>query len=249
MAHRPSQSNWKPPSVDRILFNLDRIYASGVFWRVVSPQLLESQSRVMSAIALMAEKLKATLRPHDLPPPESHHRRYLPRFNCCDTPFIYPHRFFTASPSPEPKHDTLIMRHQRELRLFAEAVKRVEKKSPLDLEPTAANITLVYNQLAASIDFWEDAKFWCGMPWWRNSRFDFPWAPPTLLSETLDRGSPGQPLSSASNDPQRAVTFGEGEKDPSPKAPALNRVPRCSTVAHSEFSAVAFRLRAKLILV
>ena len=141
------------------------------------------------------------------------------------------------------------MRHQRELRLFAEAVKRVEKKSPLDLEPTAANITLVYNQLAASIDFWEDAKFWCGMPWWRNSRFDFPWAPPTLLSETLDRGSPGQPLSSASNDPQRAVTFGEGEKDPSPKAPALNRVPRCSTVAHSEFSAVAFRLRAKLTLV
>lgn len=88
MTQRLSESSWKPPSVDRILFNFDRIYASGIFWRVVSPQLLESQSRLMSAIALMAEKLKATL-PHDQPPPEGRHRRHAPRFNCQNPSLIY----------------------------------------------------------------------------------------------------------------------------------------------------------------
>ena len=81
MTHRPSESNWKPPPVDRILCSLDGIYASGVFWRVVSPQLLENQSRLMSAIASMTEKLKASLDPRDLSPPERRHRKYAPPFH------------------------------------------------------------------------------------------------------------------------------------------------------------------------
>lgn len=80
MAHRHSESNWKPPPVDQILCNIDAIYASGVFWRVVSPQFLGSQSRLMSAIASMTEKLKAALHPHDPPPPESRPQRYAPQF-------------------------------------------------------------------------------------------------------------------------------------------------------------------------
>ena len=251
MTHRLSESSWKPPSVDRILFNFDRIYASGIFCRVVSPQLLESQSRIMSAIALMAEKLKATLGPHDQSPPESRRPRYVPQFNCQYTCFIYFHRFFTVSSSQETKHDTLIMRHQRERRLHTEAVKRTERNSPLYLEPTTANIALVYNQLTASLEFWEDAKFWCGMPWWRRPQLDFPWAPPRPSSETLDHNpSPGRPLSTASSDSRRTVTFGEGEKDSSPIAPALARVPRCSTSTRSELSVVrVFLPRVKSISV
>jgi len=246
MTHRHFENNWKPPSIDRILCNFDRIYASGIFWRVVAPQLLESQSRLMSAIALMAEKLKATLHPHDQSLPENRHRRYASRFNRQNAPFISPRRLFVTPPSPQLKRDSLIVRHQRELRLYTEAVKRVEKKSTFDLEPTTADITLAYNQLAASLEFWKDAKFWYGMPWWRKPCFDFPWAPPRPLSETLDRGPPGRSLLPASN--QRTVTFGEGEKFSSPKAPALTRVPRCSTAAHSGLSMVrASRLRAKLI--
>ena len=248
MTHRLSGS-WKPPSVDRILSNFDRIYASGVFWRVVSPQLLESQSRLMSAITLMADKLKATLGPHGQSPSESRRPRHAPQFNCQCTSFIYFHRFFTTLTSQETKHDTLIMRHQREIRLYKEAVKRTKKNSPLGLEPTTTNITLVYNQLTASLEFWEDAKFWCGMPWWRKPHLDFPWAPPKPSSETLDRDPPpGRPLSTASSDFQRTVTFGEGEKVSSPKAPALTRVPRCSTATLSGLS-VVHRPIAKLISV
>lgn len=81
MVHCHPESNWRPPPVDRILYNVDAIYAAGVFWRVVSPQLLESQSRLMSAVTLMADKLKAALHPHDLSSPESRPQRYTPRFN------------------------------------------------------------------------------------------------------------------------------------------------------------------------
>jgi len=251
MTHRLSESGWEPPSVDRILFNFDRIYASGIFCRVVSPQLLESQSRIMSAIALMAEKLKATLGPHDQSPPGNRRPRYAPQFNCQYTYSIYFHRFFTTSSSQETKHDTLIMRHQRERRLYTEAVKRTEKDSPLYLEPTTANIALVYNQLTTSLEFWEDAKFWCGMPWWRKPQLDFPWAPPRLSPETLDHSPPpARPLSIASSDSRRTVTFGEGEKDSSPVAPALTRVPRCSTSTRFELSVVRPLLsRAKPISV
>ena len=76
MTHRPSESNWKPPPIDRILCSLDEIYASGVFWRVVSPQLLESQSRLMSAITSMTEKLKTALNLRDFSPPETRPRKY-----------------------------------------------------------------------------------------------------------------------------------------------------------------------------
>ena len=248
MTHRLSAS-WKPPSVDRILFNFDRIYASGVFCRLVSPQLLESQSRIISAIALMAEKLKATLGSHDQSPQETRCPRYAPRLDRQYISFIYFHSFLTTSPSQETKHDTLIIQHRREIRLYKDAVKRAEKRSPLDLEPTFANIAFVYNQFTASLEFWEDAKFWCGMPWWRKPNLDFPWAPPKPLSETLDCDPPpGRPLSTASNDSQRTVTFGEGEKDSSPKAPALTRVPRCSTSTRFELAVVrAIRSRARSI--
>ena len=243
MAHRLSESNWKPPPIDRILCSLDGIYSSGVFWRVVSPQLLESQSRLMSAIASMTDKLKAALHPRDLSPPENRPRKYAPPFNRKSVPFISFHRFFAPSPSPQEEHDSLLIRHRRERRLYAEAVKRVQKGSTLALEPTAANILRVYSQLTASLDFWEDAKSWYGMPWWRKPRLDFPWAPPRPLSQSLDR-DPGRPPLSTSNDPQRAVTFGEDEKGSSPQAPALTRVPRCSPAAHYELSALrTFRPR------
>ena len=149
------------------------------------------------------------------------------------------------------KQDTLITRHQREIRLHKDAVKRAKKRSPLDLEPTCENIAFVYKQLTASLEFWEDAKFWCGMPWWRKPHLDFSWAPPKPLSETLNcNPPPGRPLSTASNDSQRTVTFGEDEKDSSPKAPALTRVPRCSTSTRSALPVVrAIRSRAKLISV
>ena len=78
MTYSPSESNWKPPPVDRIVCNVDRIYSAGLFWRVVSPQLLERQSRLMSAIASMTEKLKAALPPHDQPLQEKRQRRYPP---------------------------------------------------------------------------------------------------------------------------------------------------------------------------
>jgi len=88
MTHRP-ESSWNPPSIDRILFHFDGIYASGVFCMVVSPQLLDSQSRLMSAIALMAEKLRATLHPQDQSLLESRRRRYAPLLNCQNTSFIF----------------------------------------------------------------------------------------------------------------------------------------------------------------
>jgi len=230
MIHSLSESNWNPPPVDSIVCNIDRIYAAGLFWRVVSPQLLERQSRLMSAIASMTEKLRASL-PPDQPLQERRQRRLFP-----------------TSSSLRTKHDSLTTRHRRELRLYAEAIKRAEKKSMLDLDPTAANITLVYNQLTASLEFWEDAKFWYGMPWWRKPRLDFPWAPP--LSETTDHDSPGRPASSTMNDSHRLVTFREGVKDSSPKAPAITRVPRCSITANPELSVHhAFRPGVRLVTV
>lgn len=82
MSYPLSEYSWKPPSANQILFSIDRIYASGVFWRVVSPPLLEDQSRIMSAIALMAEVLRATLPPRtDQSPPEGRYQRYVPRSN------------------------------------------------------------------------------------------------------------------------------------------------------------------------
>jgi len=250
MTHRPSESNWKPPPIDQILCSLDGIYASGVFWRVVSPQLLDCQSRLMSAIASMTEKLKTALHPRDLSPPESRPRKYALHFDRKSVSFILAHRFFAPSPSPQEEHDSLAIRHRRERRLYTEAVKRVQKGSILTLEPTTANILRVYNQLTASLDFWEDAKSWYGMPWWGKPRLDFPWAPPRPLSQTLCRDPPGRSLSSTSSDPQRAVTFCEDEKDSSPKAPALTRVPRCSPAANSELAALrAFRPLTKLISV
>jgi len=228
MAHSLPESNWTPPPVDSIVRNIDRIYAGGLFWRVVPPQLLERQSRLMSAIALMAEKLKTALPPDQLP--QEGRRRSL-----------------TTPPPPQTERDALITRHRRELRLYIDAVKRAERKSMLDLDPTAANVALVYNQLTASLEFWEDAKYWCGMPWWRKPRLDFPWAPPSPTSETLDNDPPGRLLLAS---PRRVVTFGEGEKDSSPKAPALTRVPRCPSPVNPDSSAVrAFRPRAKLISV
>ena len=244
MTHRLAGCSWEPPSVNRILFNLDRIYAAGVFWRVVSPQLLESQSRLMSAIASMADKLKATLPSHNHLPPEGRPQRHVIRFNRLRTCFIIFHRFFATSPPPGMKPDTLIARHKCELRLHTEAVKRAKKGSPLDLQTTAADITFAYNQLAASLEFWEDAKFWHGMPWWRKPSLDFPWAP-RPLSKTP--GCDPRPVLVRSN-VQRTVTFGEGEKDSSPKAPALNRVPRCSTATRFELPAIRAR-RPKLISV
>lgn len=249
MTHHLAGCSWKPPSVNRILFNLDRIYAAGVFWRVVSPQLLESQARLMSAIASMADKLKATLPSHNHLPPEGRPQRHVIRFNRLRTSFIVFHRFFATSPPPEVKPDTLIARHKRELRLYTEAVKRDKKGSPPDFQPTATNITFAYNQLVASLEFWEDAKFWHGMPWWRKPNLDFPWAPPRPLSKTTGCDpSPGRPVLVRSNKPQRTVTFGEGEKDSSPKAPALTRVPRCSTATRFELSMIRAR-RPKLISV
>lgn len=240
MGHRLSEpDNWKPPPLNQILGNFDGIYASGVFWRVVSPQLLEGQSRLMSAIALMTEKLKASLDPHDPPLPRSSLRRYAPHINRESVSFSpAPLRFFGTSPSPQEELDSLVTRHRRERRFFAEALKRVQVGSTLNLEPTAANILRVYSQLSASLVFWEDAKSWHGMPWWKEPRLDFPWGPSRPLSEILDHNSLGRPLLSASNDPQRAVTFVRGEKYSSPQAPALTRVPRCSTLStttRSEF--------------
>jgi len=250
MTPRPSESSWKPPPIDRILCSLDGIYASGVFWRVVSPQLLESQSRLMTAIASMVEKLKAALHPRDLSSPESRPRKYAPYSNRKSLSFTWPHRFFLPSPSSQEEHDSLVTRHRRERRLYTEAVKRVQRGSTLTLEPTAANILRVYNQLTASLEFWEDAKSWYGMTWWRKPRLDFPWAPPRPSSQTLYCDPPGRPLLTTPNGPQRAVTFGEDEKDSSPQAPALIRVPRCSTAARSELLTVrAFRSRTKLISV
>lgn len=243
MAHSLSESNWKPPPVDSIVANIDRIYAAGLFWRVVSPQLLDTQSRLMSAIASMAEKLKASL-PVDQPLQERRQRRYLPPLNFwtfLSSGLLY--RLFTTS--PRTKRDSLITRHKRELRLYVEAIKRAENKSMLDLDPTAANIALVYNQLVTSLEFWEDAKFWYGMPWWRKPRLDFPWAPPSPTPELPDHDSPERPHSAASH---RLVTFREGEKGSSPKAPATTRVPRCSAIVNTEYS-VSFTLRPGLKLV
>jgi hypothetical protein len=247
MTHSLSDSNWKPPPVDSIVGNIDRIYAAGLFWRVVSPQLLERQSRLMSAIASMTEKLKASL-PPDQSLQERRQRRYLPPFNSWDVSFIWLHnRLFTTSPSPRTKRDSLIARHKRELRLYVEAIKRAENKSMLDLDPTAANVAVVYNQLTTSLEFWEDAKFWYGMPWWRKPRLDFPWAPPFPSPETPDHDSPAGSLLATSH---RLVTFCEGEKDSSPKAPAITRVPRCSTTVNTECSVpYAIRPGVKLISV
>lgn len=235
MDHRPAGCSWRPPSVDRILFNFDRIYAAGVFWRVVSPQLLEGQSRLMSAISLMAGKLKASLPPYNYLPPEGQHRRHAPRFDRLNTSLIILHSFFTTPPPPNANPDTLIVRHKRELRLYKEAAKRAKRGSPLDLQLTAANITFAYNQLVASLEFWEDAKSWHGMPWWRKPNLDFPWAPPRPLSKTPPSDLlPVRLALVPPNDPHRTVTFGEDEKDSSPKAPALARVPRCSTATRSK---------------
>ena len=245
MAHSLLESNWTPPPVDSIVRNIDRIYAGGLFWRVVSPQLLERQSRLMSAIALMAEKLKTALPPDQLQ--QEGRRRYAVRFNHGNVSLTWLHRSLTTPPSPQTERDALITRHRCELRLYIDAVKRAERKSMLDLDPTAANITLVYNQLTTSLEFWEDAKFWYGMPWWRKPRLDFPWAPPSPTPETLDNDPPERLLLAS---PRRVVTFGEGEKDSSPKAPALTRVPRCPSPVNPDSSAVrAFRPRAKLISV
>lgn len=248
MNHRPAGCSWKPPPVDRILFNFDRIYTAGVFWRVVSPQLLESQCRLMSAIALMAGKLKATLPPHNQSPPEGRHRRHVPTFNRLNNYLIIFHRFFTTPPPPDTKPDTLIARHKRELRLYTEAAKRAKRGFPLDLQPTAANITFAYNHLVASLEFWEDAKFWHGMPWWRNPNLDFQWAPPRPLSEITDCDPSPVRVLVPSSGTQRTVTFGEGEKESSPKAPAHTRVPRCSTATRFELPKIRVR-RHKLISV
>lgn len=247
MTYSLSATKWQAPSVSEILCNIDRIYAAGLFWRVVSPQLLERQSRLMSTIALMTEKLKASLPPHDQLSQEGRHRRYVLRFNYLDAPFICSYRFLATSPHPQPTPDLLIVRHQRELRLYVESVRRAEKNSMLNLESTAENIALVYNQLTESLEFWEDAKFWFGMPWWRKPRLDFPWAPPMPRSETLD--PPERPLLAVSNVSHRMVTFGEGAKDSSPTVPALTRVPRCSSTANSVPSAVrAFRPRVRPLI-
>ena len=248
MSHSLSESNWSPPPVDLIVNNIDRIYAAGLFWRVVSPELLERQSLLISAIGLMTEKLKAAL-PSGRPLQEGR-PGYALRFDSQDVSFISLHRSFGTPPPLQVKRDSLITRHQRELRLYSEAMARAEKRSMLDLDPTAANIAFVSNQLTASLEFWEDAKFWYGMPWWRNPRLDFPWAPSSPRPETLHHSPCGQPLLATPNDSHRVVTFSHGEKNSSPKAPALTRVPRCSTTTHSEFAtARTFKHKVKPISV
>ena len=248
MSHSLSESNWSPPPVDLIVNNIDRIYAAGLFWRVVSPELFERQSLLISAIALMTEKLKAAL-PSDRSLQEGR-PGYALRFDSQDVSFISPHRSFGAPPSPQAKQDSLITRHQRELRLYSEAITRAEKRSMLDLDPTAANIAFVCNQLTASLEFWEDAKSWYGMPWWRKPRLDFPWAPSSPTSETLHHSPYGQPFLATPSDSHRVVTFGHGEKNSSSKAPAQTRVRRCSTGTHSEFSVVrTFKPKVKPISV
>ena len=235
MSHSLSESIWSPPPVDLIANNIDRMYAAGLFWRVVSPELFERQSLLISAIALMTQKLKATI-PSDRSLQEGR-PGYVLRFDSQDVSFISPpHRSFRVPPPPQAKRDSLITRHQRELRLYREAMARAEKRSMLDFDPTAANIAFVCNQLTASLEFWEDAKFWHGMPWWRGPRLDFPWAPSSPTSGTLHHSPCGRPLLATPSDSHRVVTFGHGEKNSSPKAPALARVPRCSTATHSEFS-------------
>lgn len=246
-----SENEWKAPTVDEIVCNIDRIYAAGLFWRAVSPQFLERQSQIMSVIALMAEKLKATL-PPDQPLQGRRHRRYSPPLNFLDAPFIRPHRIFTVSPPLRTAHDSLIARHRREARLYVEAIKRAENKQMLNLDLTATNIALVYKQLTTSLEFWEDAKSWCGMPWWRYPRLDFPWAPPSSLPPTPNQAPPGRQLLATSSDSKRLVTFREGEKDSSPEAPAIARVPRCSCsiATGPEFSiALTFRPGVKSISV
>lgn len=231
MSHSLPKSNWSPPPVDLIVNNIDRIYAAGLFWRVVSPELFERQSLLISAIALMTKKLKAAL------PSDRSLQEGRPGFP--GTP-----------PSPQANRGSLITRHQRELRLYSEAITRAEKRSMLDLDPTAANIAFVCDQLTASLEFWEDARFWYGMPWWRKPRLDFPWAPSSPPSETLYHSPCGQLLLDAPSDSHRVVTFGDGEKNSSPKAPAVTRVPRCSTATQSEFSVVrAFKPKVKPISV
>ena len=248
MTHSLFESKWTPPSVDQIVFNIDKIYVAGLFWRVVSPQLLERQSRIMSALAVMMEKLKASL-PPDQSSKESRQRRYALSVNFSALSFIWLHRTVGSSSLLQARQESLISRHQRELRLFSEAIKRAEGKLLLELDPTVANIALVYNQLALSLQFWEDAKFWYGMPWWRNPRLDFPWAP-SPLPQTLGHDPLERPRSAASSDSRRMVTFSEGEKSSSPKAPALTRVPRCSPPSNLEPSVFRpFRPRVKLVSV
>jgi hypothetical protein len=164
--------------------------------------------------------------------------------NHWDASLIRLQRSLGPPQSSQTERDSLIIRHRRELRLYIDAVKRAERKSMLDLDPIAANIALVYNQLTASLEFWEDAKFWYGMPWWRQPRLDFPWAPPSPTSEARPNDPPERPLSVAS---RRMVTFTEGEKGSSPKAPALIRVPRCPSPTNPDLSGV--RARARLVSV
>jgi hypothetical protein len=201
----------------------------------------------MSAIALMTEKLKAALDPHDLSPPEGRPRRCAPQFDGKSFSFIHPHRPFVPSSSPQGKHDSLVTRHHRGGRLYTEVAKRSQKGLTQSPKPTAANIPLMYNRLASSLEFWEDARSWCGTPWWGKPRLDFPWAPPKLPSETLGCDLLRRPLPPALNDTQRMVSFVEDEKESSPHAPALIRVPRCST-AQAELSEFrTSRPRARLI--
>ena len=91
----------------------------------------------------------------------------------------------------------------------------------LDLDPTAANIGVVDNELTTTFEFWEDTKYWYGMPRWGKA------CPgdPSPTSETPDNDPPERPLFTSPR--QNVLTFDEGEKDSSPKAPSLTRVPRC----------------------
>lgn len=123
-----------------------------------SPQLLESQSQVVSVIALMTGELGATLRPHDPSPPESYHRRYLPRFSCRNAPFIYPHRSSATLPSTRAINVNYAPSRSRSIGL------RRNRLSISNLQPRVVPLYTTNQRFSRGHSLWEEAKFWCGIP-------------------------------------------------------------------------------------
>ena len=85
-----------------------------------TPQLLEGQFRLVSAIALMTKKLEASfLDPHDLPLPENHPRRDAPHRNRKSVPLHLAPQIVRDIAIPQRAARLPTTRHQREMRLYS----------------------------------------------------------------------------------------------------------------------------------
>ena len=163
-----------------LLENIDSIYASGMFCKVGPPGSRDDHYEVISSMRdMLGELAVARESALESKSPIFHARRYVeispstPSIGIDPTsggPRLLAHRITSRPPVQSPTQSQIPMseRLDRELQHHTKAAKRSRHGKAHHLAPTFENIDKIYTLLSTSLEFFDDAKEWHGMPWWRN---------------------------------------------------------------------------------